>query len=169
MAALASAAYTSAEFWHAKVKFLPSLGLFNNNAHLHGATLMKLIYDSTTLERSGGLSEAGGEGGGGGGGGSAAPTPSNSGGKTVTKQVSELLQLHYQMSANLLMHLKARQEGKVEGKMPLQLMIFALQMSTMSTEKLVRLCERESEMCECCRCRRRRRRSLSNGWSLRLL
>ena len=50
-AVLAAAAYTNSEFWNYKVNFETTLGIFNNNAHLFGPSLMKLVYDLTSLEQ----------------------------------------------------------------------------------------------------------------------
>lgn len=123
IAVLAAAAYTCGDFWNYKVIYETNLGIFNNNAHLFGPTLMKLVYDLTTLEQTGA-----GKG----------PGSGAAGGKVRTRPLAaHVMKQHVEISANLLMALKRRQEDRAESRLPLQLMIYALQMTVSASKKLV--------------------------------
>ena len=84
---------------------------------------MKLVYDLTTLEQTGA-----GKG----------PGSGAAGGKVRTRPLAaHVMKQHVEISANLLMALKRRQEDRAESRLPLQLMIYALQMTVSASKKLV--------------------------------
>ena len=115
--------YTSAEFWDTKVRFQTELGIFNNNAHLFGATLSKIVYDLITLEQSG-LGRGPGTG-------------PNISGASCRQMAAGVMKEHFRTASDLLMRLKSTQDGRAERHMPLQAMVVALQMSVNSSSRLV--------------------------------
>ena len=100
-----------------------SLGIFNNNAHLLGSTLTKLVYDLTTLEQAA-LGRGPGSG----------PGLSGSGSKQMAARV---MKEHFRTASDLLMQLKRHQDGRMERHMPLQAMAVSLQMSVASSKHLM--------------------------------
>ena len=117
IATLAAAAYTCTEFWNYKVTFTAPLGVFNNNAHLYGPTLMKLIYDFTTYDCTS----------------SSSPADNN----TILQSASDQMKRHVNIATSLLMTQKRLQKDRPESKMPLQLMIYSLQMTVLTAKNLV--------------------------------
>ncbi len=127
-AVLAAAAYTAAGFWDPRVRLETQLGVFNNNAHLFGPALAKLVYDLTTLEAS-----AVGRGPGS-GSGSGAGLAGNKGAKQTA---AEAMKRHFRASADILLRQKQSPEGRNQCRMPLQAMAVALQMAVDSSRTLV--------------------------------